>query len=138
MRHRVLVVDDEPMLRRALGRELEGSFDVVLAADNAEALRVLHGTEGIAAVVSDYNLGTAVDGLEILRAAREMWPSCIRVLVSGSVPTPAATAAQQQGVAHAVFEKPWHRGAVRAVLEQQVLGAKAGSGTGDELVAAGV
>ena len=135
MRHRVLVVDDEPMLRRTLGRELEGSFDVVMAADDAEALRVLHGTEEIAAVVSDYNLGTAADGLDVLRAARNLWPSCVRVLVSGSVPKELVAEVLQQGVVHAAFEKPWDCGAVKAVLEQRVLGAKAGSGTVSDLVA---
>ena len=104
-----------------------------MAADDAEALGVLHDAQEIAAVVSDYHLGTALDGLDILRVARDRWPSCIRVLVSGSMPTTVVTVAHEQGVVHAVFEKPWDLGAVKAALERAVLRAKAGSGAVGDL-----
>jgi two-component system response regulator MprA len=65
----ILVVDDEPQLRRALERalKLEG-YDVALAADGDEALAAVAGT-GPDAVVLDV-LMPKRDGLEVCRELR--------------------------------------------------------------------
>ena len=66
---RVLVVDDEPQLRRALERalKLEG-YEVELAADGEEALRSV-GTGPLDALVLDV-LMPKRDGLEVCRELR--------------------------------------------------------------------
>jgi two-component system, OmpR family, response regulator MprA len=66
---RVLVVDDEPQLRRALERalKLEG-YEVELAADGDEALRSVGGGP-LDAIVLDV-LMPKVDGLEVCRELR--------------------------------------------------------------------
>jgi two-component system response regulator MprA len=66
---RVLVVDDEPQLRRALERalKLEG-YEVDLAADGEEALRTV-GTGPLDAIVLDV-LMPKLDGLEVCRELR--------------------------------------------------------------------
>jgi two-component system response regulator MprA len=66
---RVLVVDDEPQLRRALERalKLEG-YEVELAADGEEALRSV-GTGPLDAIVLDV-LMPKLDGLEVCRELR--------------------------------------------------------------------
>jgi DNA-binding NtrC family response regulator len=122
MRHRVLVIDDDPVLLRALTRELQRTFDVVAVEDGEAGLLVMRGPETPAAVVSDYQLGASMDGLAVLRAVRELSPSCVRVLVSGSVAPEVAIAAKQEGLIHAVFVKPWEPGAVQAVLERALSG----------------
>jgi two-component system, OmpR family, response regulator MprA len=66
---RVLVVDDEPQLRRALERalKLEG-YEVALANDGEEALRSV-GTGPLDAIVLDV-LMPKLDGLEVCRELR--------------------------------------------------------------------
>jgi two-component system response regulator MprA len=66
---RILVVDDEPAVRRALKRALvlEG-YEVELAADGAEALLALRGNS-VDAVVLDLMM-PGVDGLEVCRRLR--------------------------------------------------------------------
>jgi two-component system, OmpR family, response regulator MprA len=66
---RVLVVDDEPAVRRALERALSlDSYDVVLAADGQEALDALAASPADA-VVLDLMM-PRVDGLEVARRMR--------------------------------------------------------------------
>ena len=67
---RVLVVDDEPAVRRALERALAlGSYDVALAADGEEALDALAQAPADA-VILDVAM-PRLDGLEVCRRIRE-------------------------------------------------------------------
>jgi two-component system response regulator MprA len=67
---RVLVVDDEPAVRRALERALRlDSYDVALAADGEEALDAL-AREPADAVILDVAM-PRLDGLEVTRRMRQ-------------------------------------------------------------------
>jgi two-component system response regulator MprA len=67
---RVLVVDDEPAVRRALERALKlESYDVELAADGEEALDVL-AAHPADAVILDV-LMPRLDGIEVVRRLRQ-------------------------------------------------------------------
>src|SRR5579859_6238048 len=67
---RVLVVDDEPAVRRALERALSlESYDVALAADGQEALDQLAGAPADAVILDIAMPG--VDGLEVCRRLRK-------------------------------------------------------------------
>jgi two-component system, OmpR family, response regulator MprA len=67
---RILVVDDEPAVRRALERALRlDSYDVALAADGEEALDVL-ASQPADAVILDV-LMPRLDGLEVARRMRQ-------------------------------------------------------------------
>ncbi|HEV3053741.1 MAG TPA: response regulator transcription factor [Solirubrobacteraceae bacterium] len=67
---RVLVVDDEPAVRRALERALRlDSYDVALAADGEEALDSL-ATTPADAVILDIAM-PRLDGLEVCRRMRQ-------------------------------------------------------------------
>jgi len=75
---RVLVVDDDPQIRRAVREALarEG-LDAETAADGAEALRRASDTE-FALVITDLSMPT-LDGLELVRALRRR--STVPILV---------------------------------------------------------
>ena len=67
---KILVVDDEPAVRRALEGALTGAgYEVAVAADGTEALAFLHERGAADAVVLDI-LMPEVDGLEACRALR--------------------------------------------------------------------
>jgi CheY-like chemotaxis protein len=81
----VLVVDDEPEVRRIVGRVLasEGGFRVVEAANGIEALaRCATGEVGV--VVADLRM-PGMDGRELGRRLAAEWPS-IRVLFLTAFP----------------------------------------------------
>lgn len=80
-RYRVLVVDDEAPIRRALVRQLGASYDVT-AADGAEAALRLLDEQPFDAIISDMHM-PGMDGIALIREAATKHPDQIRVLVSG-------------------------------------------------------
>lgn len=69
-RRTVLVADDDPMTRQVLSTVLDlEEFEVVLAEDGEEALRLLRETELDAAILDHMMPG--LSGLEVLAALRE-------------------------------------------------------------------
>lgn len=67
-RDRILVVDDEPDIRRLLVRVLGGRFEVLAAADGAAAITLL-GDEPIDLVIMDVMM-PGVDGLTLAAKLR--------------------------------------------------------------------
>ena len=77
---RILVVDDEAQIRRALAVGLRGhGYDVTLAVDGESALKVLAGA-GIDVVILDLGLPD-MDGTEVLRRLRS-WSEVAVVVLS--------------------------------------------------------
>ncbi len=104
MTRRVLVVDDEPGVRAALGQLLEYEGYTVRTATNA--------TDGIAQVASwhphlvflDVKMA-GMDGLEALKRIRESDRSVAVVMISGHATIQTAVEATQLG-AYDILEKP--------------------------------
>jgi signal transduction histidine kinase/CheY-like chemotaxis protein len=79
----VLLVDDEDIVRRATAEMLTDiGYDVVQAASGAEALRLLREGAVCDAIVSDY-LMPGMNGVELIRHARELAPGLPAMLISG-------------------------------------------------------
>lgn len=105
----VLVVDDEPLMRRALARELRSAYTVLEAASVEEAMALLERAEPVCAVVTDLNMEGGT-GRELLEVVQRRDPLCARVLVS-------AVARPQVGEECQTFvRKPWHDGELRAAV----------------------
>jgi DNA-binding response OmpR family regulator len=78
---RVLVVDDEPMVRDVLARYLEkDGFDVGVAADGEEAIAA-HAATHPDLVLLDLML-PRVDGLEVFRRIRELAPATAVIMLT--------------------------------------------------------
>ena len=124
----VLVVDDHPLLRDLLVRELHRHYRVVTAEDLARAIELIV-TCDLAAVVTDLELPGGGDGLAILDHARRARPGCARVLVSGSTDDALIAASLRCGIAQRFVAKPWRLGAVvgavRALLASPAIVAAA-------------
>ena len=80
-RARILVVDDDPVLRRTLVRILESLFDIVLAESVAGALEELERSP-YDVVLSDDKMPDGL-GRALLATIRLRYPSTRRVLMSG-------------------------------------------------------
>lgn len=77
----ILVVDDEPQIRKLLSTGLAGyGHEVITAANAAEAL-TLAAQRRPDAVVLDVNLGEGPDGLEVCRRLRE-WSAVPIIMLS--------------------------------------------------------
>ena len=115
---RILIVDDEAALRRAVARELRREFEVTAAGTCAEALQLLPGQPPIVAIISDYLLGPGPTGLDLLAEVARCAPDCRRVLFSGSISTEMGKDAVARGLAHAFVEKPWEPGSLAKALRR--------------------
>ncbi len=102
---RLLLAEDDPLVRRATVRVLEqAGFDVVAVANGAEALSVLEQGQHFACVVSDIAM-PVLDGDALAERLGELYPALPLVLMSGN----RAPAAESPGGHHAFLEKPVDR-----------------------------
>jgi len=101
---RVLVVDDHPTVRTATAELLAAhGFEVESAATAAEALGAI-AQRAFSLVVTDIGLPDR-PGWEIVRAAKQLLPAAVVVLVSGWGSHFSAEEARARGV-DILFEKP--------------------------------
>jgi CheY-like chemotaxis protein len=81
---RVLVVEDEPLIREYVSDVLgQSGFDVLQADTAADALAQIGTDEDFCAVVSDVAMPGPFDGFELARRVREGFPRMGIILVSG-------------------------------------------------------
>ncbi len=102
----ILVVDDEAMVLRVGRAALErAGFRVVTAADGAEALHVLRGEPGIAAIVLDLTM-PGLSGEQALPLIRERHPRIPVVLSSGFNEAEISVRFSASGIS-GVLQKPY-------------------------------
>ncbi len=81
----VLLVEDDPLVRECLGLDLrDAGFQVIEAADGAEALSQMDGSLTPLVLVTDLQLGCGMNGLRLIAEARRRWPRLRAVLISGA------------------------------------------------------
>ncbi|MFO0762410.1 MAG: sigma-54 dependent transcriptional regulator [Byssovorax sp.] len=103
-RPHVLVVDDEPAIRRSVARALLGKgFEVDTAEDGAAALSLL-GTRPIDVILLDHGLPQA-HGLAVLAQLKQQHPE-VEVIVVKALGQPSTAAAARAG-AFDVTDKPF-------------------------------
>ncbi len=113
---RILVVDDEPNMRRVLSSILEGEgHDVSEAGSVATARRQL-ATAAVDVVLTDQRLGDG-EGLELLAELQELDPAVPVVMITAFATVDLAVSALRQG-AFDFVAKPFEPDAVRAVVRR--------------------
>jgi DNA-binding NarL/FixJ family response regulator len=118
---RVLIVDDDPLVRRSLARELSSVYDEVLVAGTIEEARELcdGAPEPLYAVATDLGLAAGpLAGLDLLEETRQRWPECARVLISGTVTATEVEPWRAAGTVQGFVMKPWTRGAVAEAIDR--------------------
>lgn len=79
---RVLMVDDEELIRNAMSSYIEQNFEVEIyrAASSYEALSLLHKMR-FDAVITDISM-PMMDGIELLRNIKQIWPMCYVIVLT--------------------------------------------------------
>src|SRR3974390_2463759 len=81
MTYSILIVDDEALTLRPIGRALDGEgFEVLLASSGEEALKVIAEQQPDFALLDVVLPG--INGIEVLRQARPLSPSTVFVMMS--------------------------------------------------------
>jgi len=95
---RILLVDDDKSSRESTGMffEAEG-FEVVTASSGTEAIG--HLTDGIAVIITDLVM-PGLDGMEVLRTARDEAPHAPVIMMTGKGSETAAVTALKAGAFH--------------------------------------
>jgi DNA-binding NtrC family response regulator len=99
---RILIVDDDAMMRTVLGNELE-EFDVSSAKDGVQALELFKNGE-FDLVVTDLKMPN-MGGMELLAEIMQINPNAKVILISGYMDWETKEMLAQMGAA-AVLEKP--------------------------------
>ncbi len=102
----VLVVDDEPRSLETLRRTLEDEFQVLTAANAAQAEVVLE-REWVQVVLCDQRM-PGESGVDFLARVRERWPEVIRIIISGYTDAGDLVQAINQSGVYQYISKPWH------------------------------
>src|ERR1700687_613321 len=111
---RVLVVDDEKSMRDLLSITLEKEgYDVLTAAGGEPAIEALH-RESVDAVITDLRM-PKVDGLQVLRAAKEISPDTTVIVITAVASTETAVEAMKLG-AYDYITKPFKLDEVNLIV----------------------
>jgi two-component system, response regulator PdtaR len=112
---RVLVVEDDVMLRYALAHWLREGHEVLEAATADEALAILKSIVTVDIVVTDVQMPGSMNGLDLTTYIRESFPSLPVIVVSGN-PIP-----KDYAHASASFRKPYDFHKITACIETLVV-----------------
>ena len=113
---RILLVDDDPMVLRALRRLLLGArpgWEIDMAESGAAAFTLIDG-KAYDVVVTDLQM-PVLDGVGLLARLKAEQPSVMRVIHSSHVES--LTPKQAHDLAHAVIAKPGRSNELVVVLE---------------------
>jgi DNA-binding NtrC family response regulator len=87
MKHKILIVDDEPMTRKALVRLLESKYTCLTAPDAEGALKIFNEEKDISVVLSDYRMEPGKNGIELICELKKLNGSvgCILLTAFGEI-----------------------------------------------------
>src|SRR5262250_3775859 len=113
---RVLIVDDEKSMRDLLSITLEKEgYDVETAAGGELAIEMLH-REMVDAVITDLRM-PKVDGLQVLRAAKESSPDIAVIVITAVGSTETAVEAMKLG-AYDYITKPFKLDEINLIIRR--------------------
>ena len=111
---KILLVDDEPSVGKAIARLLRHGLvqgtaappSIEIFTDGHEALRRAH-VETFALVISDYRM-PLLNGVELLSQMRSLQPECTRVILSGYTDLNGLMKAINEAQIARFIAKPWN------------------------------
>ena len=109
---KLLLVDDEERVTRALQRLLFSEGYEVLTANSATKGFELLSLNRVAVIVSDFRM-PGMNGAEFLGRVKELYPSTVRLVLSGHADLDAITEFINVGAIFKILRKPWRDDEVR-------------------------
>jgi response regulator RpfG family c-di-GMP phosphodiesterase len=120
---RVLIVDDDELILKALSRILENSgYEARCYRVPNDALAAIEGDAPVV-VISDYMMPD-MDGITFLKAARARYPAAVRILCTAAEDFRVALQAVNAGEVFRIISKPWHQQELLATIHQAAEAAR--------------
>lgn len=105
MTEKILFVDDEPAILHSMQRQLHKRFNIRIATSGDEALRILKEDGPFAVIVSDMRMPN-MDGVRLLKTAKNLYPDTVRILLTGYADQQTAIEAVNNGQVFRFLVKP--------------------------------
>lgn len=113
---KILIVDDEQNVTRALARSLSFEEYSIVTADNGlDALEFIKENK-IDLIISDQRM-PQMTGVEFLSKAWELYPDAVRILLTGYADFDVALQAINEAGIHKLVQKPWHDGELKTGIK---------------------
>jgi len=104
--HKVLIVDDEPEILKALSRGLHREpYETILADSGASALEVF-AEQMISVIITDMRM-PGMNGLELLEMIEDISPDTIKIVLTGYTKLPQILATVNRVDVFKFLTKPW-------------------------------
>ena len=114
----VMFVDDEERVTNALHHLFRDAYDVEVANGGAQALELLP-KKRFHVLVSDQRM-PEMPGVELLRQAKALAPSTVRLLLTGYSDLAAIVGSVNESEVFRFVSKPWQEEDLRATLDEAV------------------
>lgn len=115
-RPKVLLLDDDERVLRALSALLKPRFDVFATTNGAKAIDVLR-SDFVHLVISDQRM-PGLSGVEFLARAKEVAPDTARILLTGYADLDTIIGSINDGEVHKYLTKPWSNAEVLSISEE--------------------
>jgi len=125
---RVLFVDDEPRVLTTMRMLFRNSYECHFAEGGAQALELLKN-QAVDVIVSDQRM-PGMTGIELLRAARELNPHAMRILLTGYSDLNAIIGSVNDGEIFRFVNKPWSNEVLSTTVANAAAAAKASLAVG--------
>lgn len=114
----LLVVDDEPDNREIFRLNFRREFDIHLAENGAEALRILKERD-IAVLITDHRMPN-MTGLELLQEVAASYPFTVRIMLTAYTETELLLSAVNEGQIYRYIVKPWDVSEMRVTIKRAI------------------
>ncbi len=109
----LLIVDDEPSIRRSLERLLRPEGYRIYSAENADAAAEILENDDVDVILCDQDM-PGKTGTEFLREAADRYPQQRRLMISGRFQSDDVALAMDAGAIHKFMMKPWDDAILKA------------------------
>ncbi len=116
MKPKILVIDDDPSLRRVLEYNLQEEGYDVLVADSGETGLVVFAEEKPSLVITDMKM-SGMDGMQVLKSLKEQSPDTLVIIITAFGAVDMAVEAMKLG-AYDYITKPFNRDALRLTVRK--------------------
>jgi DNA-binding NtrC family response regulator len=110
----ILLIDDEERILTGLRLLLKREFTVITTTDPETAFETLRHNK-VSVIISDQRMPT-IEGVEVLRRARQISPSTTRLLLTGYADLQAVIGAVNDGEVYRYLHKPWENDALLEIV----------------------
>ena len=117
MNDRVLFVDDESNVLDALKRAIRKDCSVSIAVGPEDGLAAVANNEPFALIVADMRM-PGMDGIEFLRAVKQLSPDSVRMMLTGNADQETAVTAVNEGEVFRFLTKPCDVAGLRQAIGQ--------------------